>query len=208
MSRNASRRRVLTVILALAVALVPALAFAAHPEGDFTDVPEDHTFHDDIQWMHDNGITRGCNPPENDQYCPDRELIRSEEAAFFHRYDGYLRESIEPRLVPEDCAEGQIAEFDGTGWVCADRTEVPVDEADLTVATGDLVEIAPAATETATASCAEADVALAGNVAPLTADLTVDSTTIEGGDVTIEVTNNGAEAAAVAAYAICTAAGA
>jgi hypothetical protein len=30
-------------------------------------------------------ITLGCNPPENDQFCPDRSLTRGEMASFFVR---------------------------------------------------------------------------------------------------------------------------
>jgi len=31
------------------------------------------------------GITRGCNPPANDKYCPQREITRGEMAAFIRR---------------------------------------------------------------------------------------------------------------------------
>ncbi len=31
------------------------------------------------------GITKGCNPPLNDQYCPNREITRGEMAAFLRR---------------------------------------------------------------------------------------------------------------------------
>lgn len=30
-------------------------------------------------------VTRGCNPPDNDRYCPDRPLTRAEMASFFYR---------------------------------------------------------------------------------------------------------------------------
>ncbi|HEX2153751.1 MAG TPA: hypothetical protein VHL52_07225 [Acidimicrobiia bacterium] len=209
MSQDSSRRRTWIVGLAIAVAMVPALAFGAHPEGDFEDVPDDHLFHGDIQWMHDSGVTRGCNPPENDEYCPDEALTRAQEAAFFHRYDTFLRDSLEPRLVPDDCEAGQIAEFDGEGWVCADRVldGEPPAGGELTVAAGEPVEVAPGGSATATASCAEGEVALSGTAAPLTSDVTIDSTTIEGADVTVEVTNaNVTDAATVTAYAICTSA--
>ncbi|MFP3915765.1 MAG: S8 family serine peptidase, partial [Actinomycetota bacterium] len=38
---------------------------------DFTDVPSGDVFHDDIAWLAGAGITRGCNPPVNDRFCPD-----------------------------------------------------------------------------------------------------------------------------------------
>ena len=41
-------RRIGVIGVALAVALVPALAFASHPDG-FEDVPDSNVFHDDIE---------------------------------------------------------------------------------------------------------------------------------------------------------------
>ncbi|MCH8238837.1 MAG: hypothetical protein IIB62_02070 [Proteobacteria bacterium] len=32
-----------------------------------------------------NGVTKGCNPPDNDAFCPDRTLTRAEMATFFAR---------------------------------------------------------------------------------------------------------------------------
>ena len=42
-------------------------------------------FYTDILWLADAGITRGCNPPTNDQYCPDQPVTRGQMAAFLHR---------------------------------------------------------------------------------------------------------------------------
>src|SRR5690606_10115873 len=42
-------------------------------------------FEYDIVWMALEGLTRGCNPPANDRYCPDRPVTRGELAAFLHR---------------------------------------------------------------------------------------------------------------------------
>lgn len=36
--------------------------------------------------MYENGITKGCNPPDNTEFCPERSITRGEVAAFFHRY--------------------------------------------------------------------------------------------------------------------------
>lgn len=72
----------LAILAAAALIAVPLAVSASH---QFEDVPDSNIFHGDITWMFDNGITRGCNPPDNDQYCPDRALTRAEEAAFLHR---------------------------------------------------------------------------------------------------------------------------
>lgn len=82
--RTPGRRRGTVIVAGLVLAMVMGgVAYAAH---SFTDVPDDHTFHGDIEWMKDSGITRGCNPPANTEYCPDDFTTRGEMAAFFHRF--------------------------------------------------------------------------------------------------------------------------
>lgn len=79
-----NRRRAWTIASFVATfGLIAVTASAAH---SFLDVPDNHTFHGDIEWMKDTGITRGCNPPENTRYCPNDFTTRGEMAAFFHRF--------------------------------------------------------------------------------------------------------------------------
>jgi hypothetical protein len=75
-------RRILLIAAALALLLVPAAAIAA---GGFVDVADDSVFIADIQWMKDAGITKGCNPPTNDMFCPASNVTRQQMAAFMHR---------------------------------------------------------------------------------------------------------------------------
>lgn len=42
-------------------------------------------FQRDIDWLAAAAITRGCNPPVNDRYCPDTTATRAQLAAMFHR---------------------------------------------------------------------------------------------------------------------------
>jgi parallel beta-helix repeat protein len=42
-------------------------------------------FASDIAWLAETGITRGCNPPVNDRFCPDQSVTRGEMAAFLVR---------------------------------------------------------------------------------------------------------------------------
>ncbi len=51
---------------------------------DFTDTAGS-LFLLDIAWMSAQGITKGCNPPTNDQYCPDSPVTRGQMAAFLTR---------------------------------------------------------------------------------------------------------------------------
>ncbi|NND04150.1 MAG: S-layer homology domain-containing protein, partial [Acidimicrobiia bacterium] len=65
----------------------PAGCGAADPLdlGPFTDVPWDYLFVSEIQWLADNQITLGCNPPDNDLFCPDGFVTRAQMAAFLVR---------------------------------------------------------------------------------------------------------------------------
>ncbi len=56
------------------------------PEGTDTFVDDDESpFHDAIEAIAAVGVTLGCNPPDNDQFCPDRILLRAEMASFIIR---------------------------------------------------------------------------------------------------------------------------
>lgn len=47
---------------------------------------DDTSIHEaDIEVIAAAGITRGCNPPTNDEYCPDDIFTRGQGAAFFNR---------------------------------------------------------------------------------------------------------------------------
>ncbi|MGB9356942.1 MAG: 5'-nucleotidase C-terminal domain-containing protein [Acidimicrobiia bacterium] len=75
------------VIIAFAVAmmfavLVPVAATAAG--GTFTD-DDSSVFEADIEWLAAEGITKGCNPPVNDKFCPDDGVTRGQMAAFLAR---------------------------------------------------------------------------------------------------------------------------
>lgn len=66
----------------LLIVSVPGIAIAIDR---FSDVPVSNVFHDDIAWLADNGVTRGCNPPANTDFCPSQSVRRDSMAAFMHR---------------------------------------------------------------------------------------------------------------------------
>ena len=80
MKRAWTKYALVAVVTAMIIA--PTAAIASHT---FTDVPDTHTFHSTIQWMKDNGVTQGCNPPANDKYCPDNAVTRGQMSAFMQR---------------------------------------------------------------------------------------------------------------------------
>jgi hypothetical protein len=67
-----------------AAADIGADEFAEPPSG-FLDVPLGHLFNGDVTWLADAGITRGCNPPRNDLFCPDAVVTREQMASFLVR---------------------------------------------------------------------------------------------------------------------------
>lgn len=61
-----------------------ALLLQTVPGGAFTD--DNGSVHEgNIEAIALAGITRGCNPPANDRYCPDEPVSRGEMAAFLNR---------------------------------------------------------------------------------------------------------------------------
>ena len=72
----------------MAAFLTRAFGLAAAPS-PFTD-DDGSVFETDISALAASGITRGCNPPANDRFCPDRTVTRGEMAAFLHRAEAML----------------------------------------------------------------------------------------------------------------------
>jgi hypothetical protein len=68
----------------MAAFLVRALGLTATNGTDFTD-DDDSIFEADIEKLAAAGITAGCNPPANNQFCPDGRVTRGQMAAFLVR---------------------------------------------------------------------------------------------------------------------------
>jgi hypothetical protein len=69
---------------AMAAMMVRALGLTANDGTDFVD-DNNSVFEADIERLATAGITKGCNPPVNDRYCPDNNLTRGEMAAMIVR---------------------------------------------------------------------------------------------------------------------------
>lgn len=83
-----SRITLVLVIGAVVWSMVPA--GATRLSGTFTD--DDSSIHEPaIEAIAARGITRGCNPPDNDRFCPESVVTRAQMAAF-------LRRAFEPTL--------------------------------------------------------------------------------------------------------------
>ncbi len=77
------RRRLTAFVVAMAVLIATPLAVVAADA--FTDVPNSNVHHDDITWLADADVTRGCNPPANDRFCPGDSVTRQQMASFLRR---------------------------------------------------------------------------------------------------------------------------
>lgn len=77
----------------------PALAYQDHA-GSFTD--DDGDVHEaNIEAILDEDITDGCNPPDNDAYCPDDFVTRGQMAKFLDRAKD-LPESAEDYFTDDE----------------------------------------------------------------------------------------------------------
>ncbi len=92
----------------MAAFLVRALNLPAASQDYFTD-DETSIFEDDINRLAEAGITRGCNPPTNDLYCPDTKVSREQMAAFLVRALGLTDDGGGNTFIDDD---GSIFEED------------------------------------------------------------------------------------------------
>ncbi len=68
----------------MAAFLVRALGLGPGPADRFVD-DDNSVFEDDIDRLAAASVTKGCNPPTNDRFCPDDVVGRGQMAAFLHR---------------------------------------------------------------------------------------------------------------------------
>lgn len=69
----------------MAAFLVRAFGLTDNGGGDLFIDDDTSIFEGDIDRLGTAGITKGCNPPVNDMFCPDRAVDRGAMAAFLHR---------------------------------------------------------------------------------------------------------------------------
>jgi len=68
----------------MAAFLVRALGLTATSDVDFVD-DNGSVFEENINKLATAGITKGCNPPTNDKFCPNDPVTRGQMAAFLFR---------------------------------------------------------------------------------------------------------------------------
>jgi hypothetical protein len=94
----------------------PPVEFADLSPSGFYDVADGNVFTEPIAWMADQAITRGCNPPWNDFYCPDDPVTRAQMAAFLSRALGLPEAPPGDRFVDDGgLFEADIERLAGAG---------------------------------------------------------------------------------------------
>ncbi len=88
MSDSPRRLRRVSITTVVALVLMTAVSTVVIASHSFSDVPDTNTFHEDIEWLADNRVTIGCNPPENTEFCPEENVTREQMSAFMHRLAG------------------------------------------------------------------------------------------------------------------------
>ena len=74
----------LLILLAVFSMIAGVTSGPATAADRFTD-DNGSVFEADIEWMAAEGITKGCNPPANDRFCPDSAVTRGQMATFLYR---------------------------------------------------------------------------------------------------------------------------
>ena len=93
----------------MAAFLVRAMGYTDDNGGDhFTD-DDGSVFESDIDRLATADVTRGCNPPTNDEYCPADHVTRGQMAAFLVRAMGYTDDGGGDHFTDDD---GSVFEAD------------------------------------------------------------------------------------------------
>jgi len=66
----------------MAAFLVRAFGYADAGGSDLFVDDDTSIFENDIDKLGTAGVTRGCNPPANDRFCPSDKVLRDQMASF------------------------------------------------------------------------------------------------------------------------------
>jgi hypothetical protein len=69
----------------MAAFLVRAFGYTANGGGNLFTDDNGSIFEADIDRLGTAGVTKGCNPPSNTQFCPENPVTREQMAAFLRR---------------------------------------------------------------------------------------------------------------------------
>ncbi|MGA9597809.1 MAG: cadherin domain-containing protein [Acidimicrobiia bacterium] len=90
-------------------------AFEIPVAPSFDDVPLGDTFFVNVEWLAFEGITKGCNPPANDKFCPNAPVTRGQMAAFLHRALADVLNAARPVSFKDIAASVFVADIEWLG---------------------------------------------------------------------------------------------
>jgi hypothetical protein len=90
----------LTTRAEFAAFLTRAYGYADPGPGDWFVDDDGSIFEDDIDRLAQAGVTKGCNPPDNDRFCPNGKVKRDQIASFLSRSEGLIAITPPPRSEP------------------------------------------------------------------------------------------------------------
>jgi len=93
----------------MAAFLVRALGYSDVGTGDLFIDDDTSVFEGDIDRLGTAGVTKGCNPPVNDEFCPNARVTRGQMAAFLVRALGYSDDGGGNLFIDDD---GSVFEGD------------------------------------------------------------------------------------------------
>ncbi|MDJ0498905.1 MAG: S-layer homology domain-containing protein [Acidimicrobiia bacterium] len=101
----------------MAAFLVRALGYTDNGGGNLFTDDDDSTFELDIDKLATAGVTRGCNPPVNDNFCPDKNVTREQMAAFLVRALGLTDDGGGNTFIDDDDSifQDEIAKLAAAG---------------------------------------------------------------------------------------------
>jgi hypothetical protein len=102
----------------MAALLVRALGLEDNGGGDLFSDDDDSIYQEAIDRLGTAGITSGCNPPANDEFCPTQRVTRGQMAVFIARAIG-LSPIIPPPAHGITRPPGEIVSGTITGKACA-----------------------------------------------------------------------------------------
>jgi hypothetical protein len=86
----------------MAAFLVRAMGYTDDGGGDLFVDDDGSIFEGDIDRLGTAGVTKGCNPPTNNRYCPNAKVTRGQMAAFLVRAMGYTDNGGGDLFVDDD----------------------------------------------------------------------------------------------------------
>jgi len=86
----------------MAAFLVRGLGYVAGGDANRFRDDDGSTFERDIDKLATAGVTQGCNPPANDRFCPDANVVRGQMASFLARALDLPQDACDPSY-PDFC---------------------------------------------------------------------------------------------------------